>query len=95
MTETTHATTDRETGATDATDAHTCRVCGRAFPESHLLVLHRGVRHPNRLTETERDEYREAYRTEEREIRSFRLRALAVLVVLYFGFLFLYVGFAG
>ena len=92
MTETTHATADRET---DATDTHACRACGRAFPDSRLLVLHRGVRHPKHLTEAERDEYREAYRAEEREIRSFRLRALAVLVVLYFGFLFLYVGFAG
>lgn len=91
MTETTHATD----GRTDAAGSHACRVCGREFPETRLLALHRGVRHPDRLTEEETEAYREAYREEEREIRSFRLRALAVLVVLYFGFLFLYAGFAG
>ncbi|SFR61596.1 DNA-binding protein [Halogeometricum limi] len=90
-TEPTEAT--RTTGET--TNGGTCRVCGRTFPETRLLVLHRGVRHPSVLTDAEREAYREAYRAEEEEIRSFRLRALVVLVVLYFGFLFLYAGFAG
>ncbi|ADQ66680.1 hypothetical protein C499_02948 [Halogeometricum borinquense DSM 11551] len=92
MTETTHATTDqRATGV----ESHTCRVCGRAFPESRLLVLHRGVRHPSVLTGEEKEAYREAYREEEREIRSFRIRAFGVLVLLYFGYLFMYIWFAG
>jgi hypothetical protein len=97
MTETTRATTD---GATDSTaDAAAgsvgCDVCGREFPTDRLLVLHRGVRHPSALSAAERESYREVYLDEEDRIRSFRLRALAVLVVLYFGFLFLYAGFAG
>ena len=108
MTETTRGAADRRTdaGANADTDAdanatpgtpesHACRVCGRAFPESRLLVLHRGVRHAAALTDAEKEAYVEAYREEEAALHSFRIRALAVLVVLYFGVLFLYIGFAG
>lgn len=100
MTETTRGATDRQTesnadAASNSPESHACRVCGRAFPESRLLVLHRGVRHANALTEGEKEAYVEAYREEEAELHSFRIRALAVLVVLYFGVLFLYIGFAG
>lgn len=100
MTETTRGAADRRTDAdatadADAAERYTCRVCGRAFPEPRLLVLHRGVRHADALTEGEKEAYVEAYRDEEAALRSFRIRALAVLVVLYFGVLFLYIGFAG
>ena len=76
----------------DATDV--CDDCGRAFHTADLRVLHRGVRHPDALSEAERDAYREAYADEEAAIRSFRIRALGLLVVLYFGLLFLYVIYA-
>ncbi|MFA1612009.1 DNA-binding protein [Halobellus rubicundus] len=82
---------DAEASADPAFD---CGDCGRAFHTEDLLVLHRGVRHPNALDAADQEAYREAYAAEEREIRSFRLRALAVLVLLYFGFLFLYVIYA-
>jgi hypothetical protein len=97
MTETTRATTDGATdsGAGAATGGVACDTCGREFPTDRLLVLHRGVRHPSTLSTAERETYREVYLDEEDQIRSFRLRALVVLVVLYFGFLFLYAGFAG
>lgn len=88
MTETTNATTDASDGPAD--DEFVCRTCGRTFPTDRLRTLHRGVRHPNDLTEAERESYREAYLEEEAEIRSFRLRALGILVVLYFGFLIAY-----
>ena len=74
--------------------AYVCGDCGRAFHTAGLRILHRGVRHPDALDAGEREAYREAYREEERAIRSFRIRALGVLVVLYFGLLFLYVVYA-
>lgn len=89
MTETTNATTDASE-ATAGTDEFACRTCGRTFPTDRLRVLHRGVRHPDDLTAAERESYREAYLAEEEEIRSFRIRALGMLVVLYFGFLIVY-----
>ena len=73
---------------------YVCADCGRAFHTDDLRVLHRGVRHPDALDAAEREAYREAYAKEERAIRSFRIRALGVLVVLYFGLLFLYVVYA-
>lgn len=89
MTETTNAATDASEGTTSAGE-FACRTCSRTFPTDRLHVLHRGVRHPDDLTEEERESYREAYLAEEEEIRSFRIRALGMLVVLYFGFLIAY-----
>ena len=74
--------------------SYRCRVCHQSFPQQHLLILHRGVRHWSDLTEEERSQYRREYEHEEQQIRSFRIRALGVLVVLYFGFLFLYAIYA-
>ncbi|RLM83922.1 DNA-binding protein [Haloarcula sp. Atlit-7R] len=80
---------------TDATrDRHTCTACGEAYPTERLLVLHRGARHPDDLDAEEVEAYREAYYEEEDELKSFRIRALGILVLLYFGFLFLYVFYA-
>ncbi|RDZ62072.1 DNA-binding protein [Haloferax sp. Atlit-12N] len=80
---------------TDATrDRHTCTACGEAYPTARLLVLHRGARHPDDLDAGEVEAYREAYYEEEDELKSFRIRALGVLVLLYFGFLMLFIVFA-
>jgi len=46
--------------------------------------------HYDRLDDAEREAFDEAYLAENADLRSFRLRALAVLVLLYFGFLILY-----
>lgn len=89
MTETTNAATDAPEEP-PGTDQFACRTCDRTFATDRLRVLHRGVRHPAEMTEAERESYREAYREEEAEIRSFRIRALGVLVLLYFGFLIVY-----
>ncbi|ERG95067.1 hypothetical protein [Haloquadratum walsbyi] len=79
----------------DAPDSkYICDVCGRHFYTADNHILHRGIRHPAVMTKDEQNAYREAYSTEEAAIRSFRIRALGVLVVLYFGFLFLYVLYA-
>lgn len=87
-------TDDNSPRRTDSEAAYVCDDCGRAFHTVDLRILHRGVRHPSALDATEQEAYREAYREEERAIRSFRIRALFVLVVLYFGLLFLYVIYA-
>jgi len=73
---------------------YVCSDCGRAFHTEDLRVLHRGVRHPSALDAAEQQAYRAVYSEEERAIRSFRIRALGILVVLYFGLLFLYVVYA-
>jgi hypothetical protein len=72
-----------------ATDA-TCEHCGDRFPSERLRDLHRGLEHYPDLDDDERDAYETAYEAETEDLRSFRLRALAVLVLLYFGFLMTY-----
>ncbi|SDY01534.1 DNA-binding protein [Halobellus clavatus] len=90
-----HDTSDRSIRRTDGGQpTFDCDVCGRRFHTEDLLVLHRGVRHPGDIDASEQEAYREAYAAEERAIRSFRLRAVGILVLLYFGFLFLYVIYA-
>jgi hypothetical protein len=81
-------------GSAAADAEYACADCGRTFHTQDLRILHRGVRHPSALDAEEQEAYREAYREEERAIRSFRIRALLILVVLYFGLLFLYVVYA-
>jgi hypothetical protein len=87
-------TDDDSPRRTDIDAEYVCDDCGRAFHTEDLRILHRGVRHPDALDAAEQEAYREVYREEERAIRSFRIRALGVLVVLYFGLLFLYVIYA-
>ena len=93
MTEPTEAigtvTDEDEPGDGAATDA-TCDHCGDRFPSERLRDLHRGLKHYPDLDDDERDAYETAYEAETEDLRSFRLRALAVLVLLYFGFLMTY-----
>ncbi len=60
------------------------------FPEPRLLTLHLGLEHEERLEEAQRDAFECAYRAETDEIRRFRLKLLLVLLVVYFGLLFVY-----
>lgn len=79
----------------DATDApYRCDSCGGAYPTETLLIHHRGVRHPNELSEAELEQYRDAYEEEESQLRRFRIVALGGIVLLYFAFLFMYALFA-
>lgn len=73
---------------------HVCTYCGQPFPEERYRTLHTGLEHYARLGDEEREAFGEAYEAEETEIRRFRLIALAGLLLLYFGFLFLYAVFA-
>ncbi len=78
------------TDATAPDDAPRCSYCGEAFPTERLRALHRGLEHYDSLADDERAAFEGAYHDESEDLRSFRLRALAVLVALYFGFLMTY-----
>ena len=64
-----------------------CPYCGRPFPDEELLALHRGLDHPDRIDAEERAAYEAAYRAEADPLRRYRIAAVGVLVVLYFGLL--------
>ncbi|WP_224447040.1 hypothetical protein [Haloprofundus salilacus] len=74
----------------DSDAAFRCRHCGDPFVEERHLALHRGLNHAADLSEMEREAYRNAYEREEADLKRFRLLSLGALVVLYFGFLFVY-----
>lgn len=80
--------TDVETDVPPDAAVHRCGYCGRPFAEASYLVLHRGLAHPTELTDAERTAFEDAYEAEQSDIQRFRIVALGLLVVLYFGFLF-------
>ena len=67
-----------------------CEYCGDRFVDDDLLALHRGLEHGPALTEAEREAYEAAVASERDAIRLFRLKALGALLLLYFGFIFVY-----
>lgn len=67
-----------------------CPYCQRPLETEELLVLHQGLDHWEQLTDEERETFRETYAGESDDLRTFRLKMLALLVVLYFAFLFVY-----
>ena len=67
-----------------------CSHCGRPLESERLLALHEGIDHWERLDDERREEFRETYRRENDDLRTFRLKMLGVLVVVYFAFLFVY-----
>ena len=82
-----------DTSVDDAPE-YVCRHCDHPFPERERLVLHKGLEHPAALTAEEEEEFRETYKAETQELRSFRLKGLVVIVLLYFAFLMMYAIFA-
>lgn len=103
MTEPTPAQTSEPATDGDAADAESttydvppgatvveCEYCGRPFESEFLLALHRGRGHADAVTDTERADYESASEAESGRLQRFRLKALAVLVVLYFGLLMVY-----
>lgn len=82
---------DRRTPQPDAPDEPAvCRRCGARFVNADLLALHRGLEHGGELTDDERAAYDEAVAAEREALRLFQLKALAALLVLYFGFIYVY-----
>ncbi|MDT3436842.1 DNA-binding protein [Haloarcula sp. 1CSR25-25] len=84
----------RTTIPMEETPAGTCEHCGHPFPTSERLVLHKGIEHPSQLDDSEQEAFESAVTEEEADLRTLRLKALAVLVLLYFGLLILYAIFA-
>lgn len=71
-----------------------CGYCGTPFSTTDRLVLHKGLEHAEALTEQERDAFVDARAAEEDDLQTLRLKALGMLVLVYFGFLSLYAIFA-
>lgn len=69
-----------------------CSYCERPFASEEFVSLHAGLEHYEELAPDEREAYAEAYAAETDELRYFRLKALAALLVIYFGLLFVYAG---
>lgn len=67
-----------------------CPHCETPFPAERVRDLHVGRAHADAADEAERERYVDGVAAERDDLGSFRLRALAALVVLYFGFLFVY-----
>ncbi|WP_435335531.1 DUF7410 domain-containing protein [Haloarchaeobius sp. TZWWS8] len=88
--------TDRIDHATLETDVppgkttYDCPYCGRPFRREEYRTLHVGLTHYDVMTEAETAAFQDAYREEKTELGPFRLKALAALVVLYFGLLIVY-----
>ncbi|MFB6184006.1 MAG: C2H2-type zinc finger protein [Haloarculaceae archaeon] len=71
----------------------TCRYCGRPFAREDYLALHRAKEHADALDADDRAAYEDAREAENDQLRTFRLLALGVLVLLYFGLLMTYAVF--
>ena len=67
-----------------------CAYCGRRFVREDHLALHRGLDHADAITDAERDAFETAEATEHEALRLFRLKAVLVLVILYFLFFIAY-----
>jgi hypothetical protein len=77
-------------GTDGAVETFDCPYCDRRFARETYRDLHLGQEHGERLDADERAAYEAAHDAEAEEIRLFRLKALAVLVLVYFGFLVVY-----
>lgn len=69
--------------------AFACPRCGRPFARERHRDLHLGQAHAD-LDDEERTAYEVARDEETDDLRRFRIVSLGMLVILYFGFLFLY-----
>jgi hypothetical protein len=69
---------------------HECPYCGSVYTRPQYLQLHLGQAHTGALDSDERAAADAAAEAERAALRLFRLKALAVLVAVYFGFLLLY-----
>jgi hypothetical protein len=67
-----------------------CPHCSRPFVDERQRDLHVGLRHWDLASDAEHTAASRAVEVERGDLRRFRLKALGVLVVLYFGLLFTY-----
>ncbi|MFD1589243.1 C2H2-type zinc finger protein [Halorientalis brevis] len=71
-------------------DAFVCEYCGAPFATEEYHSLHLGLQHGASLTDDQRDAFEAAATDEAEELKLFRLKALGLLVLLYFGLLMTY-----
>ncbi|NEU56650.1 C2H2-type zinc finger protein [Halorussus sp. MSC15.2] len=83
-------TTTDETEVPPGESPAECPYCGRPLESEELLVLHEGIDHWDRLDDDRREAFRETYQRENDDLRTFRLKLLGLLVLVYFVFLFVY-----
>ncbi len=83
-------TPEREFDPPADADVVGCGYCGRPFADEELLALHRGHAHPDRLTGEEREAFEATYEAETTEMRRFQLKAVGVVILLYFLLLMVY-----
>jgi len=67
-----------------------CSRCGRPFESEDYLALHRGLVHGEDLDEAEREAFDAARDAESAAIRRFRLKAIGVVILVYFVLLMVY-----
>lgn len=82
--------TDVETAVPEGSPVYRCDYCGRPFATESYRTLHHGLAHEAVLTDEEREAFEAAYEDENASLRRFRIIALGLLVLLYFGFLFVF-----
>lgn len=103
---TTESTSEREPGPESASESGSdsepdfdvpsgassadCPHCGRPFVDERHRDLHVGLQHGDVADDRERTAVGDAIESEREDLRLFRVKALAVLVLLYFGLLFTY-----
>jgi hypothetical protein len=85
-----NARTVVETSVPPDQPVHRCGYCDRPFAEASYLALHRGLAHADRVSDAEREAFETAYEDEQAALSRFRIVALGLLVLLYFGFLFVF-----
>jgi hypothetical protein len=87
------ATEHVETTVPEDATAHRCPYCDRPFAIEERVTLHVGLTHYDVCTDAEVDAFQSTYTAENEAIRRYRLKAAAVLIVVYFGFLMVYAVF--
>jgi hypothetical protein len=87
------ATEHAETAVPDDRTAHRCPYCDRPFAVEARVTLHVGLTHYDVCTDAEAEAFEDAYVAETDAIKRYRLKAAALLIVVYFGFLMVYAVF--
>lgn len=82
-----------ETTVPEDRAVHRCPYCDRPFAVEDRVTLHVGLTHYDVCTDAEAEAFEEAYLAETDEIKRYRLKAAAVLILVYFGFLMVYAVF--
>ena len=67
-----------------------CPYCDQPFPREDLLILHVGLEHGDTCDQTEHAAFERALDAETEDVRLFQIKAVGMLVVLYFGLLITY-----